>query len=136
MNPVPVRIAEPRDGQIIRRLVRADAWAGLEHLDWSTVGANWLVAELEMEVVGCIAVLPMLPIGHVEHMGVAERLSMFNRARVVKALLYSAWSTLRLAGCGASMGTVPTSLREYVHALENRGGVVVDRSEVMIKRLG
>lgn len=127
-------MAVAQDGDTISHLVGADVWVGLE-LDWQSVDGHWLVAELEGEVVGCIAVLPMKPVGHCEHLGVLQNLDDMDRARVVRELLIQAWAVLRLAGCGAVIGTVPDDLATYARALERRGGVVINHARVMIKRL-
>lgn len=127
-------MAEPQDGATIAALVGAWTWRGLD-LDWTRVDGHWLVAEMASEVVGCIAALPLMPVGHCEHLGVSHELADMDRARVVRELLLQAWAVLRLAGCGAVIGTVPDDLETYARALERRGGAVVGHAKVMIKRL-
>jgi hypothetical protein len=132
-----ISIATPEHGPAIAELIGATTWKGIEHVDWTNLGGQWLVALHDDKVAGCIQVLPGLPIGRLEHMGLAKWLNRRQRATIVSMFMDHGQATLMLAGCQLCMGLVPDELSAYRAAWERRGAIAVSSDNwMLIKRLG
>jgi hypothetical protein len=130
---VRLRVAEPRDGEEIGRLIQTD-WK-IDGVDWSKCGANWLVAEFGGEVCGCIEILPGHPFGRVEFLGLSDALPQRHRARVARALLRQGIATLKVFGCAAVSSIIPRELESYRVILGRRGCVSIGDGEIVMRRL-
>lgn len=128
-------IATRGQGYEIARLIKADQVPGLEALDWTDLGGQWLVAAYDGRLVGCLQLLAGKPFGRAEHLGLDESLGPAARARVVSMLLRKAFMLLRQAGCGAIIALVPDEFEGYQRALSRRGAVAVSQGTMLIKRL-
>jgi len=130
------RIADrPMDGAAIRTLLEVDRVDGLDALDWSDLGGQWLVVDDGQQIVGCVQLLPGKPIARAENLAVDAALSRRQRARVVSMLIRATIMLLRRAGCGAIISTVPDDLDSYQAVLERRGAVSLYSGQTLIKRL-
>lgn len=140
MTRMKIRMAQDDDGETIRELVTGAGFS-IDDLDWSRVYPYWLVAESFDKssggagVIGCIQVCIGLPVGRLEMLGVARVLSDSQRAKAVKALLLYGAATLQQAGAGLAMGVIPFELRAYTKILTRRGVRVVNRGNIVAKRL-
>lgn len=131
-----LRIADrPGDGVSISGLLGLASIAGLDALDWSDLGGQWVVVEGEHGIAGCVQLLPGKPIARAENMALDPGLSRVQRARVVSMLIDATFMLLRRAGCGAIMATVPEDLEGYQTVLERRGAVALHPGQLLIKRL-
>ena len=128
-----IRLAQNSDGETIQALVQHAGFT-IDGIDWSDVYPYWLVAENGAGVVGCIQVLPAKPIGHLEMLSTRID-NPREQARVVKKLLIGGLASLKAGGSQIAMGVVPFELRSYKRILKNRGAVVVNRGNIMAKRL-
>ena len=134
MAGMSIRMAQDEDGETIRDLVTGTGFT-IDDLDWSKVHPYWLVAENGAGVVGCIQVCAGLPVGHLEMLGTDQALSGSQRAKAVKALLLYGAATLQQAGAGLAMGVIPFEMRSYTKILTRRGVRVVNRGNIVAKRL-
>ena len=134
MAAIEIRMAQDDDGETIHELVTGAGFS-IDDLDWSRVYPHWLVAENGAGVVGCVQVCPSLPVGRLEMMGTSKALSNSQRAKTVKALLLYGAATLQQAGAGLAMGVIPFEMRSYTRILKRRGAVVVNRGNIIAKRL-
>lgn len=130
-----LQIAQPHHGAAIRRLVKADRLEGLEHLDWTNLGGQWLVVMKADAVVGCIQVLPGRPIGRVDFMVLDDSLSHRERAEATSMLIEQVTMLLRMAGVGAMISVVPDDPDGWPVVLERRGWVPIADGMMMIRRL-
>jgi hypothetical protein len=128
-----VRMATAADGPLIGSMVQTD-WR-IEGVDWSACGANWLVAEIDGEVKGCIELLPGQPLGRLEFLGLMPGLSSRLSGRIVRALLHQGVGTLKLAGSQAVSSIVPHSMSSYGRALTRRGCVSIGDGDIVMRRL-
>lgn len=131
-----IAIAGAEHGPAIRRLIKVDQIEGLEHLDWSNLGGQWLVVlKGEGKVVGCIQVLPGKPIGRVDFMVLDDSLTQRERAEATSMLISQVSLLLRMAGVGAMISVVPDDPDGWPVVLERRGWVPVADGVMMIRRL-
>ncbi|MGE0373177.1 MAG: hypothetical protein AB7Q01_15015 [Gammaproteobacteria bacterium] len=108
---------------------------GLDRLDWSDLGGQWIVVDDGQQIAGCVQLLPGKPIGRAENLAVDPALSPRQRARVVSMLIRTSIMLLRRAGCGAIISAVPDDLDGYQTILERRGAVSLYPGQILIKRL-
>jgi len=132
---VRLAVAQPVHGEAIRRLVKADALEGLEHLDWTNLGGQWLVVLKGDDVVGCIQVLPGRPIGRVDFMVLDDSLTHREKSEATSMLIQQVTMLLRMAGVGAMISVVPDDPNGWPVVLERRGWVPVADGMMMIRRL-
>ena len=140
MAAFAIRMAQDEDGGTIRDLVTGAGFS-IDGLDWSKVYPYWLVAEsLDKSsggagVVGCLQVHRALPIGRLEMLAANQALSDSQRAKAVKALVFHGMAMLAKAGAGLAMGVIPFELRAYTKILKRRGARIVNRGNIIAKRL-
>lgn len=131
-----LQLAQPAHAPAIRKLIKVDQMEGLEHLDWSNLGGQWLVVlKGEEKVVGCIQVLPGRPIGRVDFMVLDDSLSHRERAEATSMLIEQVTMLLRMAGVGAMISVVPDDPDGWPVVLERRGWAPVGDGMMMIRRL-
>lgn len=130
-----LKLAQPEHGEAIRRLVKADLLEGLEHLDWTNLGGQWLVVMKADAVVGCIQVLPGKPIGRVDFMVLDDSLTHREKSEATSMLIQQVTMLLRMAGVGAMISVVPDDPDGWPVVLERRGWVPVADGMMMIRRL-
>lgn len=128
-------IAVAEHGPAVRRLIGVDRLEGLEHLDWTNLGGQWLVVLKGDAVVGCIQVLPGRPIGRVDFMVLDDSLSHRERAEATSMLIEQVTMLLRMAGVGAMISVVPDDPDGWPVVLERRGWAPVGDGMMMIRRL-
>lgn len=141
-TPVPrravrlvLRLATAEDGPTIGNMLRLSGWE-IEGLDWSDPSPNWLVADIDGLIAGCVCVFPGRPIGWVEFLCVEPELRQRTRAKVAKALLEQAMRTIKAGRGQVSAGGVPDRLPDYQRVLERRGcQVAASRANVYARRL-
>lgn len=130
-----LKLAQPEHGEAIRRLVKADLLEGLEHLDWTNLGGQWLVVMKADAVVGCIQVLPGKPIGRVDFMVLDDSLTHREKSEATSMLIQQVTMLLRMAGVGAMISVVPDDPDGWPVVLERRGWVPIADGMMMIRRL-
>lgn len=130
-----LKLAQPEHGEAIRRLVKADLLEGLEHLDWTNLGGQWLVVMKADAVVGCIQVLPGKPIGRVDFMVLDDSLTQREKSEATSMLIQQVTMLLRMAGVGAMISVVPDDPDGWPVVLERRGWVPIADGMMMIRRL-
>ena len=122
-----LRMATPADGEAIGRLVVNAGWT-LPGIEWADLGANWLVAEYDGALVGCLEVLFGKPLGRVELLGIDPGLSPRVKAMTVKALIGQGCAVLERFGSQVACGIVGNDLPEYQRVIQKRGGQIVLRN--------
>lgn len=133
---ITLRIARADDAVLIGNLVRHAGWM-VDGIDWSDIGANWLVAEHDGLIAGCIMVLPGKPIGFLEFLATVDGMPHRRRATVVRALLLQGLATLTRFGSQRAAGHIGQHRKDYIRVLERRGAMkfVADTGGYVI-RLG
>lgn len=130
-----LRLATGEDGPTLGNMLRLSGWE-IEGLDWSDPSPNWLVAEIDGLIAGCLCVFPGRPIGWVEFLCVEPELRQRTRAKVAKALLEQAMRTIKVGRGQVSAGGVPERLPDYQRVLARRGcQVAASRANVFARRL-
>lgn len=130
---ISLRVAVPGDGETIARLIQDD-WR-IEGVDWSQVGANWLVMDGEDDVVGCLEVLPGKPFGRLEHLAVSVSIVGSKRARIVRKLIDQGMAVLRVHGSQAVSVLIPHTMASYAKVLLRRGAVSIGDGQILMRRL-
>lgn len=141
-TPVPrravqivLRLATAEDGPTIGNMLRLSGWE-IEGVDWSDPSPNWLVADIDGLIAGCVCVFPGRPIGWVEFLCVEPELRHRTRATVAKMLLEQGLATIRAGRGQVACGGVPERLPDYQRMLERRGAqVAASRANVYARRL-
>jgi hypothetical protein len=141
---ITIRLATSADGPAIGALQESNGFAFEDFgFDWTDIGANWLVAEHEDDIIGAIQVLPAKPFGRLESFVVDPTIGKKMRAVVVRDLGFAGYATLQQAGCQASLSTVyfrqgcseDRSTEDWLKAASRRGLIVFDQGHIAIKRL-
>ncbi len=129
-----IRLATNADGPQIGELVLV-AGFDVHGLDWSNIEPYWLVADEDDEVVGCVQVLPGLPIGRLELLALDEDLTHRQQAVIVRDLLEHGAATLTLGGAQLAAGLIPFTHKTYKRILKKRGCVVIATGNMLAKPL-
>lgn len=135
MHALAIQIAQPEHAAAIRRLIRVEEVDGLEDLDWTNLGGQWLVVLKGDAVVGCIQVLPGRPIARAEFMALDEALTHRERCEATSMLIQQVTMLLRMAGCGAMISVVADDVAGWPVVLERRGWTPMVDGTMMIRRL-
>lgn len=131
-----IQIAQPEHGEAIRQLLQADRVQGLEGLDWTNLGGQWVVILKDGEVTGCIQVLPGKPIARAEFMVLGRSLTPRERAEATSMLIQYVTMLLRLAGAGAMISVIADDeAAGWPKVLQRRGWVAMADGTMMMKRL-
>ena len=104
-------------------------------IDWSQLGPNWLGAFLDSDLVGCIQVVPALPIGRIEILCVNPDLSLMMRYRVTAELTNHATATVKMYGAQAVSSMIPRRYADYLNGSARHGWVEIDSGAMVMKRL-
>ena len=133
---IHIAYATDLDGEAIRVLVAGSGFAPetINALDWSKLGAYWLKAVRDDEIIGCVQIAYALPISRLEYLSVGD-VSDITRAKVVKQLLSTGCAFLSEGGAQIVSGTVPFPLKSYKRVLKKRGAVMTVQGNVFIKRI-
>lgn len=121
---IALRLARPDDGPTIGNMLHLSGWH-FEGVDWSNPSPNWLVAEIDELIVGCLCVYPARPFGWMEYLCVETELRPRIRAVVARDLLLQGLATLKAAGSQLGCGGVPDELKGYQKMLRNRGATII-----------
>lgn len=134
---VTVRMAKNSDGDDVERLMDKNENFQWENwrIDWHDLEPNWLIAEHNEVVVGCIQVVPAKPIGRMEILTVDPDLSLMMRYAVTLALTSHAISVIQMYGAQAASSMIPRRFEDYLHGAMNRGWVEVDDGAMVMRRL-
>ena len=128
-------MARDADGLAIRALCIACHFDGVEACTFAKVEPNWVIAERDGALVGCMQVMIGYPMGRYEFQAVDPALPSITRGRIVRLLFNLAMSVLRRGGCEMAQGVVPFEHKSYKKVMKRRGGVVICAGNLMANRL-
>jgi hypothetical protein len=132
---ITCRLAQPDEGPVVQALCATNGYAMSTIVDWTLpLGANWILAYKDEELMGCIMVNPGAPFGRIEYLIVQPTLSKRWRAKTCKALVESAILCLKRTGSQL----INYDIRDDDHAwraitARHFGGVVVGTGTFMVK---
>lgn len=129
-----ITMSTDHDGPAILALLEP-TYPYLVELDWSHVGPSWMLASLNDRLVGCLQVMPGLPVARLEYLGIHPGLSHTQRAKVAYTLMHTAMGACRAAGCSMVQGIIGRSYEHWVDRLVARGGTVVISGDTVARRL-
>lgn len=131
---VQIRLAQPEIGPAIAAILKEN---GIEFpgCDWSKVSANWLVAEVDDEVIGCVQVMPALPVSWAEFLFVKPSISFKLRAIALRKLMQQAIVTAHVAGASVIACMVDGKNQKFYDVITKMDFVAVSPHMAMAKRL-
>jgi len=129
-----VRFATNDEGLRVAELLDVSGFT-IDDLDWSEIYPNWLIAEENEEVIGCLQIIPSKPVGWLELLSLERNMGKKRKARAVKALVSNGAALLKGMGAQVAMGVIPADLGEYIKVLEHRGAREANRGIILAKRL-
>lgn len=134
-DKVSIHIATPEYGLKIESLL-AENNVVFEHCDWTKISANWLVAIVAGEVIGCCTVLPAPPMGFVEFLNVKPSTPIKLKMIAVQKLCIQAMATLQLAGCQYLLGFIEEHNGNFADVLKKHNFRYCESGSVVMKWLG
>jgi N-acetylglutamate synthase-like GNAT family acetyltransferase len=130
-------MAKNSDGDAVAGLMDACGFFQWENwaIDWSDLEPNWIVAEHDGKLLGCIQVVPAKPIGRMEILAVDPALGMKTKGAVVKKLTDHAIATNWMYGAQAVSSMIPYDLESYFGVAMNRDWISIDEGHMVMRRL-
>lgn len=131
---VAIRLAVPEAGPLIAGILKENG-IQVDEADFQTVSANWLIACVEDEVIGCVLVLPAVPFAAAEFLMVKPSASFKLRAIAIRKLMQQAMATAYACGATHIVGMVDGKNQKFYDVLTKDGFSAVSPHMAMIKRL-
>lgn len=131
-DKVQVRLAVDGTGPMIAAVLKEN---GIEFpgADWSRIFPSWLIATVGDDVVGCVQVMPVKPVGYVNFLYVRPSISFKLRAIAFRKLGLAAISTMHYAGIRYVAGMVSQENAKLINVLEKINFAKLADGAVMIK---
>ena len=130
-----IRWAAPHEGQLIKSFCHEAQYIVAENIDWSRpLGLCWLVADSPTPV-GCLMVNFGAPVGRAEFLSVSSRLSFRTKAKVVRALCFSAIENLAKHGSQLVMFDLDHRALDWQGIVEKRGAVCCNTVNSYLKKV-
>ena len=130
---VEIRLANPGSGEHIALILKENEIV-LE-CDWSNVSANWLIACVDDEVIGCVQVLPATPVAWCEFLLVKPSAPFKLRAIAIRKLIHQAMATAHALGATYLAAMVHGKNQKFYDVLSKIGFTAVAPHMAMLKRL-
>ena len=131
-NQVQIRIAVDKAGPQIAAVLKANG-IELPACDWNHVSPSWLIATMNNDVVGCVQVMPVQPVGYVNFLYVKPSISFKFKAVALRKLGLAAISTMHYAGVHYVAGLVSQENKKLLNVLEKLNFAKLADGAVMIK---
>lgn len=131
---VQVRIAVDDCGPEIGRLLSENGVV-LPDESWASVFPNWLIATDGDQIIGCIQVMPVKPIGWCSCLYVLPSAGFKLRAIAIRKLIAAGMSTCYTAGCAYVGGMMDTRNVKFSDVLTKLNFVRGPDHMLMLKRL-
>lgn len=121
---------------MIRDLLRLTRGASWDWLDWGDIGNNWLLAEHDGTVVGCIMMNYGKPFCRLEFLNLAPTLTKRIRALAVRDLVNTAFAVCKAMGSQCAMSVIEWSTEnQWMHILQRRGSIPCAEGVLLVKPL-
>lgn len=133
-DKVKISLALDIQGKEIEKLL-AETGVVIQGADWSKVFPYWLVAVVDNKVIGCIQVMPAIPVGWLEALTVSPSVSFKFRAIAIRKLLAQGLATLKLGGCQLACATVDINNKKMKNVLDKMNCIKVCDAEILVKNL-
>lgn len=116
-DQIQIRLAVDEAGPLIAELLKEN---GIEFpaCDWARVFPSWLIATQKDDLIGCLQVMPVKPIGYVNFLHVKPSASFKMRAIAIRKLALAAISTMHYAGVHYVAGFVSPENKRFLNVLE------------------
>jgi len=116
-DQVQVRLAVDEAGPLIAALLKEN---GIEFpgCDWSHVFPAWFIATQKDDVIGCLQVMPVKPVGYVNFLHVKPSATFKMRAIAIRKLTLAAIATMHYAGGHYVAGFVNPENKRFLNVLE------------------
>lgn len=131
---VKVRIATNEDGAHIEAIFKANN-VSFPVANWETVSANWLVATVDGDLIGCLMVAFSKPIGLLEFLLMKPQARFKLRAIAMQKLAFAGASSLTQYGCSYLSCVVVASNKPFMDVLKKYNFAAAASAVVMVKRL-
>ena len=132
---INIEIADDGMAPEIERLSKANhfEFEGWE-IDWSQVYPSWLVASIDDVVVGCVQVLPGIPLGRLEFLSVDMNLDREIRREIARKMALAGMESLKAQGGQGAAATVPYDRTGFHDLVEELGGSDINEGWIMVMR--
>lgn len=127
-----IRVATTDEGPLIGWFLKQTPYASL---DWDRpLSGTWLLAEQGNTPVGCVAVNPGIPVGHMDLLCIDPSLSKKQRALLARDLSYAGLEYLKQMGSQAVKIYIADQERGWQQVVSRRGCLPIDRGTIFLKR--
>ena len=131
-----VRFAKAEDAAQVQSLVQLSGHSMPPDLDWTKLFPFWLVAEgLEGRILGCMQLVPSLPVGFFEFLSFDPRLGFLQKGRVLKSLETIGEAWLKKAGVQYLGVHIQPQAKSWAQVLRSRGFVSQGMTALYSRRL-
>lgn len=134
-DEVKIRVATGEGAGAMIAEILAENGIELPGVDWSVPFPNWLIATVDMEVIGCCQIAISKPIGYGEFLYVKKSVPFKLRAIAIRKLIIQAMATLHVAGCTYVGGFVSVENFKFNGVLERLGFVKAYTADLIMKRV-
>ena len=131
---VDIRLATDEAGPLIAAILKENG-IELPGVDWSKVFPHWLIACDGGDVIGCVQVMPAVPVAWCEFLLVKKSVPFKLKAISVRKLIQQAMATAFHAGSQLLAATVRTDNKAFLGVLEHMNCTAVGDVKLIVKRL-
>lgn len=133
-DSVKIRLALDETGPKIAEILRENG-VDPPGCDWSRVFPHWLIATVDLDVIGCVMVIPAKPFAFCEFLHVKKSVAFKLRAIAIRKLVQQAIATAHHFGASYVACTVHESNKRFSGVIEKLGVVKMPSVSVYAKRL-
>lgn len=133
-SKVQIRLALDEAGPEIGKLL-AENGVVLPGVTWGKVFPHWLIATAGDQVIGCLQIMPVKPIGRCEFLYVRKSAGFKERAIAIRKLMVQGIATCHAAGCAYVAGVVDLRNKKFENVLAKLNFARAPDHMVLVKRL-
>lgn len=130
------RVADARDGELVKDLFTRCKEAPCEWLHWEHVSPHWIIGYVNDEPAGLVLVGFGRPFGWIESMMTLPTLTTYQQGRLVHALKDAAYTVLTTYGAQGVVCAVEDTNVTFHRAVRRAGFVPIRHGITYFKRLG
>lgn len=134
---ITCRLAKDNEGELVHSLIQCSVGSIWDWIDWTqSIGASWIIGEVNGIPQGCIQVSPGFPLGRVDMLSINPHLPKRYRALLARDLGYAAWNVCRHAGSQGIMSMIEASSEnDWLVIAIKRGYVPYGQGTFLVKPL-
>lgn len=133
-DTIKVRLATDAAGPEIAELLKANGHE-IPLADWSKISPHWLIATTGDQIIGCVQVMPSLPVGYADWLYVLPTLKFKTRAIAIHKLIYAAIATVKMHGAAYIVCLTDKSNAKFAGVLSKMNFIPVSENTRVVKRL-